>query len=101
MATPGSSPSVLVSTTPAASARALRMGPSVESSSAFTMTVCLPCSMASSVSRGAEVHGAGDFEHDVDAAGFARAAPDRRSAREYRARMLASAAEALSAWTTR
>ena len=41
MATPGSSPSVCVITTPASSAFALRMGPMSESNSAFTRTTCL------------------------------------------------------------
>src|SRR6266853_923929 len=48
MATPGSSPSVCVTTTPASSALALRRGPSSESSSAFTRTTCLPCLNAAS-----------------------------------------------------
>ena len=46
MATPGSSPSVLVSTTPCSAARRARMGPTVASSSALTSTTCLRCSSA-------------------------------------------------------
>ena len=48
MATPGSSPSVCVKTTPASSALAFRIGPISESSSAFTITTGLPYLNASS-----------------------------------------------------
>ena len=46
MITPGWSPSASVNTTPAASARTFRIGPSVQSSSAFRSTRCFPLSIA-------------------------------------------------------
>lgn len=46
--TPGWSPSQLVSTTPAASARFFSSGPMVPSSSAFIRITCLPVAMAGS-----------------------------------------------------
>ena len=47
MATLGSSPSALVITTPARSARTLRIGPTVASSSAFMSMTCLRLAIAS------------------------------------------------------
>ena len=51
--TPGSSPSVFVTITPARSARAFSTGPSVASSSALTRTTCLRASIASTTTPAA------------------------------------------------
>ena len=51
MATPGSSPSVFVKITPARSALAFKIGPTVASSSTFMSTTCLPWSMAVQTAR--------------------------------------------------